>query len=127
MRNLYPNMMNVILKNILEKHRYGAIRKKLEKLIQKAINSPEGIPIDIEMFVSYCKTLQKKTYSLKNIYQYMNKDTSVDGKERMFKEVFREFVVWFLRKRYTTYVVQSCHCKEEEAYIRGKNVLAYLP
>ena len=81
----------------------------------------------MDMFVEYCKTLKKKTYSLKNIYEYMNKEISGDGKERMFKKVFSEFVVWFLRRRYTTYVVQSCHCKEEEAYIRGKNVLAYLP
>ena len=38
MRNLFPNMMNVILKCILSQHGEGGIKKKLHKIITKTIN-----------------------------------------------------------------------------------------
>lgn len=47
--------------------------------------------------------------------------------EKQKKKMLNEFFVWFLRKRYTIEIIKSEQCEFKEIYLRGKNLLRYLP
>lgn len=65
-------------------------------------------------------------YSLKDIYYYMNYQEG-DEKERALKEIFHHFMVWFIDRGYTLSILTSDQCEHKELYLRGKNLLRYLP
>ena len=70
MRNLYPNMMKIILNSILNE-KVEVFRKKLLKIRRKVFTAGE-LHVEIEEFVAYCRSLKQKESSLKNIFNFMN-------------------------------------------------------
>ena len=71
MRNLYPNVMKIIINSIIEP---GVFRNKLMKIRSKVITRANFISVEIEDFIDYCKSIKQnqKDFSLKSIYTHMN-------------------------------------------------------
>ena len=126
MRNLYPNVMKAVVSCIF-KSRTGVYINKLMKIRMNVITTNTDFEsVELEEFLDYCEKMKKKEYGLKDIYCYMDYKKN-EGKERTLKKMFQEFVVWFLERRYSVYVLRSDQCEHKEKYMKGKNTLRYLP
>ena len=124
MRNLYPNLMKVIINSL--KAEKGVYRSKILKIRKKVLVESDYIPVEIEEFEDFCRSLEKKEFSLKNLYSFMNFDQA-EGKEKTLKKIFQQFVEWFLDRRYSVHIITSDQCEHKEKYLKGKNMLRYLP
>ena len=79
------------------------------------------------IFLKFCeKKKSEKKFGLKDIYSFMNPDES-KGIEKTCKFICQEYFIWFLTKRFSIHVITSDQCEEKDAYIKGANMLKYLP
>lgn len=120
MRNLYPGLMKTTV-NALLNPKY---KKKLKKIWRSITRN--NLFIEEQELVDYFEKMKDLNYSLKDIYYFMNFREG-NEKEKALKEIFHDFMVWFTDREYTLSVLTSDQCEHKNLYLRGKNMLRYLP
>ena len=105
-RNLYPNVMKATV-NSLMKEKAKVFRNKLRKICFQ-LRKEDG-EINEEEVLNYVASMEGKDYSLKQIYGCTNFHEGFE-EERKLKKAFHRYLVWFLDRRYSIYVLNSEQC-----------------
>lgn len=119
-KNLYPNMLRVVVDAMLSK----CFNAKLKKIWRRVID--KECAVAFEEVLKFCSTLKGKNCTLAEIFDLLNFASSF-GRERTIKRTIYIFLNKYLGKYYSLKVLRSDQCEHKEKYLKGKNILRYLP